>query len=81
MRAFAINQGMSARYERPMREVIKLRAARAQQVARQQALAMAEQASKAAKNLGSAPQSMQDQVGEQVADAGGGNVVPIGAAA
>jgi hypothetical protein len=68
-RTFAINQGMSARFERPMRQVIALRDARAKQMAQQNAMMMAEQASKAAKNLGSAPQAMQDQMAEQVSGA------------
>lgn len=88
-RAFAINQGMSARYERPMRQVIQLRSARAKQAAQDRAMAMAEQASKAAKNLGSAPQKLQDSVSDQIPENSGGggsagsgdNVVPIGSAA
>ena len=68
-RQFAINQGMSARFERPMNQVIKLRAARAQKAAQDRAMALAEQAAKAAKNLGGAPQALQDQVSDQIPSA------------
>lgn len=67
LRTFAINQGMSARFERPMRQVIALRAARAQQMQQQQAAMMAEQMSKTAKNLGGAPQALQEQAVDQMA--------------
>lgn len=79
-RAYSINQGMSARFERPMRQVISLRAARQKQVQQERAMAMAEQAATAAGKLGKAPQKMQDAIGDSIPDAGG-NVIPIGAAA
>lgn len=68
MRSFAINQGMSARYERPMRQVVALRAARAKQQAQERAMAMAEQAATAAGKLGKAPQKLQDSVSDQLTD-------------
>lgn len=70
LRTFAINQGMSARFERPMKDVIKLRSARAKQAAQDRAMAMAEQASKAAKNIGGAPEAMQQKISDQIPDGG-----------
>jgi hypothetical protein len=69
VRTFAVNQGMSARFERPMRQVLTLRSKRAAAQAQERALQMAEMASKSAKNLGSAPQGLQDSVSEQVTGA------------
>lgn len=65
-RAFAINQGMSPRFERPMRQVLTLRTARAKQVQQERAMAMAEQAATAAGKLGKAPKALQDQVTDQI---------------
>lgn len=65
-RNYANQQGMSPRFERPFREVIAMREARAKQAAAAQALQAAEMASKAAKNLGGAPQGMQDAATEQL---------------
>lgn len=65
-RNYANQQGMSPRFERPFREVIAMRDARAKQAAAAQALQAAEMASKAAKNLGGAPQGMQDAATEQL---------------
>jgi|GEM_PF-379662 len=76
-RGYAINQGMSARYERPMRQVIALRAARAKQQAQQRAMDMAEQAATAAGKLGKAPQKLQDAVSDQIPEGTPGNVIPM----
>jgi len=65
-RTFAINQGMSAAFERPFKQVIALRAARAKQAAQQRAMDLAEQAANAAGKLGKAPQQIQDQVSESI---------------
>lgn len=70
LRTFSINQGMSAHFERPMKEVIKLRAARAKQAAQERAMAMAESAAKAAGQLGKAPEGIQQKVSDQIPDAG-----------
>ena len=66
MRAFWINQGASARFERKMKDVVKMRAARAQQQQQQRAMDMAEQAANAAGKLGKAPQKLQDAVSDQI---------------
>lgn len=79
-RAFSINQGMSARFERPMRQVVTLRAARAKQQQQERAMMLAEQAASAAGKLGKAPQKLQDSISDQIPETGGG-AVPIGAAA
>lgn len=65
-RTFAINQGMSARFERPMRQVIQLRAARAKQAQQERAMALGEQAATAAGKLGKAPKALQDSVSDQL---------------
>ena len=69
-RDYALAEGQSARYERPMRQVIELRSERAKMAQAQQAMAMAEQASKTAKNLGGAPEAMQDSIAEQLPQGG-----------
>ena len=69
LRTFAINQGMSARFERPMKDVIRLRAARAKQAAQERAMAMAEQAATAAGKLGKAPADIQKKVSDQIPEA------------
>lgn len=69
-RSVGINQGMSAQFVRPMRQVISLRAARAKQQAQERAMAMAEQAATAAGKLGRAPQALQDKVTEAIPDTG-----------
>jgi hypothetical protein len=66
LRAYAINQGMSPRYERPMQQVISLRQQRAQLQSQDRAMAMAEQAATAAGKLGKAPQALQDSVSDQI---------------
>lgn len=76
LRVGAINQGMSARFERPMRAVIQIRAARAKQQAQERAMMMAHQAADAAGKLGKAPQGLQDKVSEQIPD----NVTQMNAA-
>lgn len=76
MRSFAINQGMSARFIRPMKDVITLRQARAQQMAQERAMAMTEQLAGAAGKLGKAPEKLQDAVSDSVS-----NVVPMTGAA
>jgi hypothetical protein len=68
-RDFWINQGAPAKHVRPKKDVAKVRAARAQQMAQQQALAMAEQAASAAGKLGKAPEKLQDAVSEQLVPA------------
>lgn len=68
-RTWAINRGMSARFIRPMRRVIETRAARAKQAAQERAMMMAKEASEAARNMGKAPQKMQDQVSDAVTNA------------
>ncbi len=65
-RGYAIAEGVSAKYERPMRQVVALRDARAKQAAAQQAMMAAEQASNVAKNLGGAPKQLQDAVADQI---------------
>lgn len=75
VRTGAINQGMSARFERPMRQVIQLRAARAKQQQQERSMAMAEQAAKAAGHLGKAPQELQQKVSDSIPDQS--NVVPM----
>jgi hypothetical protein len=66
LRTGAINQGMSSRWERPMRQVVQIRQARAKQVAQERAMQMAEQASKSAKNLGGAPAALQDRISDSI---------------
>lgn len=66
IRNFAINQGMSPRYIRPMPEVLKLRQARAAEIQKQNALAATEQIAGAAGKLGKAPKKLQDAVTDQI---------------
>jgi hypothetical protein len=66
IRGFAINQGMSPRYIRPMQDVLKLRKARADQMQKQQSLEATEKLAGAAGKLGKAPQKLQDAVSDQI---------------
>jgi len=63
-RTFAINQGMSPRFERKYGDVLKIRQARAAQVQQQQAMQTMAETAKAAGKLGSAPEGIQKQVTE-----------------
>lgn len=65
-RNYAQQQGMSSKFLRPFRQVIAMRDTRAKQAQAAQALQAAEIASKAAKNLGGAPQPLQDAASEQL---------------
>lgn len=64
LRSVAITRGMSARFERPMKQVIALRRARAQQAQQDRAMAMASEAATAAGKFGKAPPAMQQAVAE-----------------
>lgn len=64
---YARNTGMPADSIRSSKELKTIRAARAKAQAQQQAIAMAEQASSAAANLGKAPEFLQKQVQEREA--------------
>jgi hypothetical protein len=57
--------GLREKYFRPLKQVGLIRQQRAKQLAEQRALEMAQMAAKAGKDVGRAPQGMQDAVMEQ----------------
>jgi len=61
-----LNGGMPARYLRPIKKVNEIRQQRAQQQKAQLALQAAHGASEVAKNMGKAPQQMQDQMADSM---------------
>lgn len=66
-RELARNNGVPSDIMRPLREVAKIRAARAQQIQAQQAAELAERLGGTVKDLGAAPKPIQDAVIEQFA--------------
>jgi hypothetical protein len=60
-RKYALNNGVDSKLLMPIKKRDQIRAQRQAQQEKQNAMMQAEQMSKAAKNLGGAPQQVQDQ--------------------